>query len=78
MHQKSGDFSMQDALKLAGTPAGQQLLALLQQADKRSVNQAMAKAAAGDYEQAKALLGPLLASEEARALLAQLGGSGNG
>ena len=78
MQKNSQDFSMQEAMRLAKTPAGQQLLALLQQADKRSVNQAMAKAAAGDYEQAKALLGPLLASEEARALLAQLGGSGNG
>lgn len=78
MQQKSGDFSMQEALKLAGTPAGQQLLALLQQADKETLNQAMAQVAGGDYAQAKALLMPLLASQETKALLEQLGGRANG
>lgn len=78
MQQKSDDFSMQEALKLAGTPAGKQLLALIQQADRQAVNQAMAQAAGGDLSGAMQLLAPLLASDEAKSLMEQLGGPGHG
>lgn len=75
MQQKSDDFSVQEALRLANTPAGQQLLTLLRQADSTAVSKAMAQ---GDYSQIKKLLAPLLATEEAQALLTQLGGNRNG
>ena len=78
MQQKSNDFSMQEALRLANSPAGQQLLALLQQADTAAVSKAMEQAAGGDYSQAKQLLAPLLASEEAKRLMQQLGGNERG
>ena len=78
MQQKSGEFSMQDALRLANSPAGQQLLALLQQAEPSVINQAREQAAQGDYSQVKKLLAPLLATEEAKQLLEQLGGNRHG
>lgn len=74
MQQNDRNFSMQDAMRLAATPAGQQLIALLQQSDKATLNQAMEQAKKGDYSQIKETLSPLLASEEAQKLLKQLGG----
>ncbi len=67
------DFSMQQAMHLAQTPAGQQLIALLQKNGGADLQQAMAKAAAGDYEQAKNAISAALSSPEAQALLNQLG-----
>lgn len=78
MQPKSNDFSLQEAMRLAKSPAGQQLLALLRQGDAAALNQAMSQAAGGDYKQIQKLLAPLLATEEAKQLLAQLGGNPNG
>lgn len=74
MQQNDRNFSMQDAMHLASTPAGQQLIALLQQSDQGTLKKAMEQASKGDYSQAKEVLTPLLASEEVRKLLQQLGG----
>lgn len=74
MQKNSEDFSMQEALRLAKSPAGQQLLAFLQSSNNAQVRQAIEHAAAGDYEQAKQSVGAILASPEAKKLLEQLGG----
>lgn len=74
MQQNDRNFSMQDAMRMAATPAGQQLIALLKQSDQTALNQAMEQAKKGDYSQIKETLSPLLASEEVRKLLQQLGG----
>lgn len=71
------DFSMQDALRLAQTPAGQQLISMLRQRNDPSLQKAMNSAASGDYSQAKEALSSLLQNPEIAALLKQLGG-GNG
>lgn len=65
MQKKSEDFSMQEALRLSQTPAGQQLLSKLQQADQTQLQKIAAQASAGDYTNAAAQL---------RELLKQLGG----
>ena len=75
MLKNSQDFSVQEAMRLAKTPAGQQLLAMLQQADKSTLQQAMAQASKGDYQQARAALENILTSSEARSLLQELGGN---
>lgn len=74
MQQNDRKFSMQDAMRLAATPAGQQLIALLQQSDQNAINQAMEQAKKGDFTQIKETLSPLLASEEVQKLIQQLGG----
>ena len=74
MQKNSQDFSMQEALRLAKSPAGQQLLAMIRQADQSTMQQAMDQAAAGNYQQAKQTLSTILSSPEAQALLKQLGG----
>lgn len=78
MQKNSGDFSAQELMQLANSPAGKQLLALLQQADPTILRTAMAQAAQGQYNQAKELLTPLMESQQARALLQQLGGKNHG
>ena len=73
MQKKSEDFSMQEALRLAKSPAGQQLLAMLRQSDSGQLRQVMDQAGAGDYAKARQTLSQLLSSPEAQKLLSELG-----
>lgn len=72
MQKNSQNFSMQEALRLARSDAGQQLLQLLQQSDSATLQQAADMAAAGNYQQAGSALSKLLDSPEIQALLKQL------
>lgn len=72
-NSKSQDLSIQQAMQLAKTPAGQQLIAHLQSQGRGQFQEAMTRAAAGDYTQAKALITAMLATPEAKQLLEQLG-----
>ena len=74
MEKKSQDFSMEDVKRIAKSPAGQQLMALLQQKDSDAVAQATAQAKAGNYAQAGQTLSALLSSPEAQRLMKELGG----
>lgn len=75
--QKSGDngIPIQEAMKLAQSPAGQQLIGLLQQTGGNDLQSAMEKAAAGDYSQAKQAIQALMQNPEAQKLLKQMGGT---
>ena len=72
MQKNSQNFSMQDAMRLARSDAGQQLLQLLRQSDGDALRKAADLAAAGDYRKASASLSALLDSPEVKALLKQL------
>ena len=63
---------MKELLRLAQSPAGQQLIALLRQRRGDRLSAALAQASAGDYRQAQALLSDLLAQEDAQALIKSL------
>jgi hypothetical protein len=73
MEKNFQNFSVQEAIKLAKTDAGKQLIALLQQQNGKEIQNAMAQANAGDFSQAKQALNAILQNPEARALLQQLG-----
>ena len=75
MPKKLEDFSMEDIMRLAQSPAGQQLIAMLQQKDSAQLQQAVTQAQTGDYHQASQTLRALLSSGEAQKLLRQLGGN---
>ncbi len=77
MQKKSDNFSMQEAMRLAKSDAGQQLMALLQAQNADALSTAMKQAGSGDYTQLKQTLAPLLASPEAQKLLNQLGRNAN-
>ena len=78
MQKKSGNFSMEDAQAFAQSPAGQQLLALLQSTDSSALQQAMNQASTGDLTKARELLMPLLSSPKVRELMQQFGGTQDG
>lgn len=76
MHNQSElpqDISMQQIMRIAASPAGQQLLSLLQRQGGDDFRAAMDSAAAGNYDQVKRSLSSLLSTPEAQELLKQLG-----
>ena len=75
MEENSNNFSMQDMMRLAGTPAGQQLLNHLQKKNAKQLQMAIAHAVSGNMEQAKAILSELIGDPESQKLIRQLGGS---
>ena len=74
MEKKSQDFSMEDVMRLAKSPAGQQLLAMLKQEDNAKLEQAVKQAKTGDFSQAGQTLSAMLSSPEAQRLMKELGG----
>ena len=74
MERKSQDFSIKEAQRLANSPAGKELIGLLQRGDSAAMQRVMDLAAAGDYAAAGKTLNTLLSSPEAQALIQQLGG----
>ena len=59
-------------MKLAQSPAGQQLLNMLRKQDSQILQKAAQMAASGNYTQAKSLLTGMLANAEAEQLIRQL------
>lgn len=74
MQKKSQDFSMEELIRLAQSPTGQQLLAMLRQGDSVKLQQAVTQAKTGNYSQASQTLSTMLSSPEAQRLLKELGG----
>ena len=73
MEQNSGNFSMQDAMRLAKSPAGQQLMEMIKKADSAKLQQALNQFRSGDAEGAKNALGEILTDPKAKQLLDQMG-----
>ena len=75
MQKNSENFSVQDAMRLAGTPAGQELLDLLRRSDSSGLQQAAQLASEGNYAQAQQLLSGFLRDPEVQRLLSKMGGA---
>ncbi len=67
--------SIRQAMKMAQTPEGQQLIRMLQASGSTDLQKAMASASNGDYAAAKQALSAILNNPEAQRLLRQMGGS---
>lgn len=63
---------MNQLMKLAASPAGQKLLAMLQNDARIDLNKLAHSASSGNFTDAKQQLSDFLASEEAHTLLKQL------
>ena len=72
MQKNCENFSMQDALRMAQTPAGQQLLAMLRSGDPSQLQQVMDLAKAGDLASAGASLQTMLSSKQAQQLIEKM------
>ena len=73
MQKDANQFSMEDAMRLAGTPAGKQLLNLMKSSRDVDMNAARKALEAGDMEQAKKSLSSLLQSPDVQKLLREMG-----
>lgn len=67
---KSPDYSQ--ISKIAQSTAGQQLIAFLQKNGGQALQNAIEKAASGDYADAKQAISTLLSTREAQLLIKQL------
>ena len=74
MQKNSQNFSIQELIRLANSPAGQQLLAYLQENNPTGVKQAMSQAASGDRQELGKTLAQLLSSPQAQELMRRLEG----
>ncbi len=71
MQKNFEDFSSQDILRLAKSPAGQQLLAMLQE-NPQAMQQAQENARQGDMAQAAKSLSQFMSDPKTQALLKKL------
>lgn len=69
-----GNLDLSQLMKIANSPAGQELISLVQEKRDEAFDEAMRKAEAGDYSQAKAALTRMLSTEQAQKLLNQIRG----
>lgn len=67
--------AIREAMRLAQTPAGRQLIQMLQGSSDPQLQKAMASAASGDYNAAKQALSAILSNPDAQKLLQQMGGN---
>ena len=70
----NSSFSVEQAMNFAKSPAGQQLIRMLQQKDAAQLSRAAELAASGQTDQAKESLSSLLSDPQIQALLKQFGG----
>ena len=73
MSYKERPLSMEDLMKLAASPAGQQLMQLLQNSDPIAMQNAMQKASFGDLSGAKEAISALANNPQVQKLLEQMG-----
>ena len=78
MQKKTEDFSQQEAMRLAQSPAMQQLLAMLQQQNSGQLDKIMTMAKSGDMVGAGNALQGMLSSPDAKKLIRQLEEQRNG
>ena len=74
MAKDSGGIDFSELMKIANSPAGQELISLVQKNRDEHFDRAMQQAQDGDYSQAQAMLSQILSTPEARALMEKLRG----
>ena len=74
MQKNSGNFSMEDMMRFAKSPQGQQLLAMLQKTNSPVIQQAMAQVSKGDLKAAEQTLKGFTPPEALQKAMKQSGG----
>lgn len=74
MEKDTPGLDMAALLKIAGSPAGQKLLSLVQKNRDERFDEAMEQARGGDYAQAQQMLRQLLSTKEAQELIKEIRG----
>ncbi len=73
MEEKSQKALLQEAMRYAQSPAGQQLIAMLRQGDTAVLQRAMESYRSGNAAEAKKLMEQVLATPQGRKAMEQLG-----
>ena len=74
MQQKPDNFSMEDAMQFVNSPAGRQLMAMLQKSNGDAVKRAMEQAAKGNMDEAKEAIKGMTLTDDMKKLLKPQGG----
>lgn len=74
MAKDSGGIDYAQLLKIANSPAGQELISLVQKNKDAQFEQAMQQAQDGDFSQAKDVLQKMLSTPEAQELVRKIRG----
>ena len=74
MQKNSADFSMEEAMAFANSPAGKQLLAMLQNTNNQSMQNAMDALAEGNMDKAKDALRQASSDPKIQKIMKQFGG----
>ena len=69
-----GGIDFSKLQKIAGSPAGQELMSLIQKNKDEHFDEAIHQAQSGDFSQAKEMLSQILSSKEAQDLLKKIRG----
>lgn len=78
MSGNNRDIPIQEAMRLANSEAGKELLSLLQQTNSAQLQQAMRQASEGNYAALQQTMQTLLSTEQAQALVRKLEGRTHG
>lgn len=78
MQDRYKDFSLEEAMRLAGTKTGRQLLQMLRSEHGQAMQAAAETAKAGDIEKTRQALSAFLSDPKTKALLQQLQEEGHG
>lgn len=74
MSNDFGGIDLSQLMKIAGSPAGQELIALIQNNKDAQFDEAMQQAQAGDFSKVQEALSRMLSNPEAQDLLDQIRG----
>ena len=73
MDEKSQKALMQEAMRIAASPQGKQLLYMLNQGQSDKLGKAMASYQAGNTQEAKRILEEVLSSPQGKKIMEQMG-----
>lgn len=73
MDEKSQKALMQEAMRIAASPQGKQLLSMLNQGQSDKLGKAMANYQAGNIREAKRILEEVLSSPQGKQIMEQMG-----
>lgn len=75
MAKDSGGIDFSELMKIANSPAGQELISLVQKNKDEHFDEAMQQAQSGDFSQAKAMISQILSTPEAAELMKKIRGN---
>lgn len=75
MAKDSGGIDFSKLMRIANSPAGQELISLVQKNKDEHFDEAMQQAQAGDFSQATAMISQILSTQEARDLMRKIRGN---